>query len=118
MPLRDCAAIGHAVEKALAPVPGGVHADCEPDVPGSPDRKCRHKSETTSHARAHYCFARIVQMDRAEENGQNDRRRPKTDPRCQRGLQIPSKAEFLEKCHQEEPDREERCVLQGICYAE
>src|SRR5277367_7195350 len=114
MPLRDCAAIGHAVEKALAPVPGRVHADCEPDIPGSPERKCRDKSEACSHTRAYYCFAKIVQVDRAEENGQNDRRRPKTDPRCQRGLQIPSEGEFLENPGQQKYNRPRQSIFHRL----
>src|SRR5665213_2444070 len=70
MAARHQAAVRHAIEKGLRPVPGGVEADGPPQRSGAPEAEAEEKAGETRGEQAERRLARIAAVSYAEEIGQ------------------------------------------------
>lgn len=72
------AAIGRAEQESLAPVPRRVITDCEPEISRPPEGEAHVYAVNENHDDANFVLAGIRKVPASKDDGEQQRRCPKT----------------------------------------
>src|SRR5580698_1708492 len=107
------AAIRNGIQIALTPVPGGVHADREPEAAGAAQSEAKKQTDQPGAERANPGLAGILQMHGPKDERQHIRGWPESKTPGKRELSVAAKGELLEEANQQEERSPEDCEFDG-----
>src|SRR3954471_17265620 len=105
---RGChSAIRNGIEERLSPIPGGVKANCEPEISGAAQSQAKEEADESGGQQAGPMLLIIFQVNESEGAGKGQGSRPEAHAASQRELRVPAQQKFFEQSHQNEENAPE-----------